>query len=147
MVGPWETSFLHHKPLAACRLLGLCRRRLLWDGALKDSSCPETSAPGFKSNFWRAPETRKGKREETEVSVFPRAWPRSRALPWWTEATVTAQPGWGGGGRCSPGTRVRADMALAPVPGCLVLLKQLGHLHLLQLLKVAGPDGSQELVT
>lgn len=28
-----------------------------------------------------------------------------------------------------------------------VLLKQLGHLYLLQLLKVAGTDGSQELVT
>lgn len=95
---------------------------------LKNSSCPGTSAPGFKAIFGEP--RRQEKESEKRRGVFPRAWPRSRALPRWTGTTATAQPGWGGGGRCSPGTRVWAVMALAPVPSCLVLLKQFGHLHL-----------------
>ena len=105
-----------------------------YDGAIfsvtcsKNSSCPGTSAPGFKAIFgelWRQEQE-----SEKRRGVFPRAWPRPRALPRWTGTTATAQPGRGGGGRCSPGTRVWAVMALALVPSCLVLLEQFGHLHL-----------------
>lgn len=54
----------------------------------------------------------------------------------------------GVGGVCAAlGFEPGQSLALAPEPGSLVLLKQLGYFHLLQLLQVAGADGSQQLVT
>lgn len=53
----------------------------------KNSSCPGTSAPGFKAIFGEP--QRQEKESEKRRGVFPRAWPRPHALPQWTGTTAT----------------------------------------------------------
>lgn len=110
---------------------------------LKDSSCPDTSLQlQVSKQFLKSLRDKKRKGRRDEVSSFERG-PGLKL----SQRQLQQLSQGGVAGVCVALGQESRQSGIGTNAWLPVLLKQLGHLYLLQLLKVAGTDGSQELVT
>lgn len=110
---------------------------------LKDSSCPDTSLQlQVSKQFLKSLRDKKRKGRRDEVSSLKRG-PGLKL----SQRQLQQLSQGGVAGVCVALGQESRQSGIGTNAWLPVLLKQLGHLYLLQLLKVAGTDGSQELVT